>query len=83
LNRFKKNNINIQIKEITDKQIIIINNNKKHINEKNELISYEHSDYYILTNNINLTNEKLKEIYKKRWSSYAFTDRSLQQKVFC
>lgn len=32
-----------------------------------ELEKYEHSEYYILTNNTNLSLEKLKKIYKKRW----------------
>ena len=36
-------------------------------NKIEQIINYEHSDYFILTNNTNLSLDKLKEIYRKRW----------------
>ena len=33
----------------------------------NDLETYEHSDFYIITNNLNLSFNKLKKIYSKRW----------------
>jgi len=32
-----------------------------------QIINYEHSNYFILTNNLNLSLDKLKETYRKRW----------------
>jgi hypothetical protein len=33
----------------------------------NKLETFEHSDFYIITNNLNLTFNELKKIYSKRW----------------
>ena len=57
--------ININVTEVNiDK---LITTNKQFINKRDKLIEYEHSDYYILTNNLNYNSDELKKIYKKRW----------------
>jgi hypothetical protein len=80
LNRINK-------KQDTDKLKIINDNITKLEQERNvlkkihkQLVDYEHSDYYILTNNFDLSNSELKKIYKKRWvieTAYRFDKSKL------
>lgn len=72
INSLKNNNINKKnITENIEKMNIDIDlflklNNK--IKEKINLInSVNNSIYYIITNKIDLSNDKIKELYKKRW----------------
>ncbi len=63
LKSITKNKINL-FKNKIDKLI----NDKNIIKSKlNKLEIYEHSDFYIITNNTKLTFDELKNIYKKRW----------------
>ena len=60
--------INEDIKKVEQEKTVL------KIKYKN-LIDYDHSDYYILTNNIELSDFELKKIYRKRWTvetSYRF-----------
>lgn len=66
LRQQKKNNKD-KIKNIIEKKINLRKNYLKNKEKITLLEDYEHSEYFILTNNINLSLEKLKEIYKKRW----------------
>lgn len=64
----KLNQVNENIKKMEHDKLLL---KAKYKN----LIDYEHSDYYILTNNLELTNKELKKIYKQRWiieTSYKF-----------
>lgn len=63
LKSITRNNINLFKKEI-DKLIIDKNKIKSKLDK---LETYEHSDFYIITNNTKLTFDELKNIYKKRW----------------
>ena len=62
LKNISKNNIN-KIKSEIDK---IINEKNKIKLKINKLEIYEHSDFYILTNNLKYSINELKNIYKKR-----------------
>lgn len=64
LKNISKNKIN-KIKSEIDK---IINEKKKIKSKINKLETYEHSDFYILTNNLKYSIDELKNIYKKRWT---------------
>ena len=58
-------------KNIDDSKNLIDNliNKKNVIKIKyNKLETYEHSDFYIITNNLKLSFDELKKIYNKRWS---------------
>lgn len=55
------------VKTISNDIEILKKENSKYICNRDKIIDYEHSDYYILTNNIDYTSEQLKQIYKKRW----------------
>ena len=71
----KKINKNRILKSINQNKIKNIKNKIDELNlEKNKLKSkyekietYEHSDFYIITNNLKYTLNELKSIYKKRW----------------
>lgn len=66
-NMIIKKNINediIKINNILDNYYIIYNKIKEKINLINRV---NNSIYYIVTNKIDLTNDKIKELYKKRW----------------
>ncbi len=54
--------------ELTDKlnELLKNKNNLKFKYEQWE--TYEHSDFYIITNNLNYSIDELKKIYKKRWT---------------
>ena len=62
--------------KIINENIIKLETERKNIKKiHTELLNYDHSDYYILTNNFDLSNSELKKIYKKRWiieTSYRF-----------
>jgi hypothetical protein len=45
----------------------LINDKNKIKSKLNKLETYEHSDFYVITNNCKLTFDELKNIYKKRW----------------
>jgi len=66
-NNLRKKNINNEIdyfKNLLDNLYKIRNKIK---NKKNLIETVNDSTYYIITNKIDLSNEKIKEIYKKRW----------------
>ena len=66
-NNLRKKNINNEIdyfKNLFDNLYKIRNKIK---NKKNLIETVNDSTYYIITNKIDLSNEKIKEIYKKRW----------------
>ena len=51
-----------------EKEIDNLNKDKNKFKFKlNQLETYEHSDFYIVTNNLKYSFDELKEIYKKRW----------------
>ena len=75
VNRINKK-IEINKLKIINENIIKLETERKNIKKiHTELLNYDHSDYYILTNNFDLSNSELKKIYKKRWiieTSYRF-----------
>lgn len=66
--RISKNNCDDNIKKIK-KDIDKFTKDKNLIKQKiDKLETYEHSDFYILTNRNECSIEKLKKIYKQRWT---------------
>ena len=65
-NRKEKNIIKLKIKNITALKLDLIVENVKNLKIIKQIINQEQSSYFILTN-LNLSDDELKKIYKKRW----------------
>lgn len=66
INRKDKKIIKNEINDIYKLKLSLIEENVKNLKLINKLIDYEQSSYFILTN-LNIENEAIKTIYKKRW----------------
>ena len=55
------------IKQLKDDINKLKDDRNKIKSKYNKLETYEHSDFYIITNNLKYSLNELKEIYKKRW----------------
>lgn len=68
INREKKNELKLIIEKNNDEIETLNKQLQKLNNEKNEIEMSNKSTYYIITNLQTLDMEKIKEIYKKRWT---------------
>jgi hypothetical protein len=65
-NRKRKKELKNLISKNKILKLNLIDDNVKNMKLINEIINYEQSSYFILTN-LNINNQEIKQIYKKRW----------------